>query len=204
MAVTLSTKNLVTNPGAEVGPVSSSFSTDVVPRGWDVTGSFTGVRYDIGGGGDLNAADSLNLQGGSAYFAGGTNAEVSTANQQISLKGMFSQINSGGLGVAVSGQFGGFASQNDLVTLTVRFIGRDGVTELGNVIIAGPDAALRGSDSMLLFSENASFVPVGTRSLDVTITATRAAGTYNDGYADNIAVHLTGVSSGSVLVSEFS
>ena len=44
-----------------------------------------------------------------------------------------------------------------------------------------------------LLPRAASFpVPAGTRSIRVTITATRAQGNFNDGYVDNVALSLTG------------
>ena len=46
----------------------------------------------------------------------------------------------------------------------------------------------RASVSNLL-PRTASFaVPAGTRSIRVTITATRAQGNYNDGYVDNVSL----------------
>ena len=201
MSVTLSTKNLVVNPGAEIGPVSNSFGADIAPQGWTTTGTMSGVAYNIGGGSDLNAADGIALQGGNAYFSGGTNSLTSTATQTINVKNLAAQIDTGTIGASVAGQFGGYTSQNDSMSLTVLYLAKDGVTVLGEVTIGGANAADRANDTTLLFDDAFGTLPVGTRSLEVTLTSTRTEGTYNDGYADNISVHLTGVSTGSVLVN---
>ncbi len=200
--MTLSTKNLVVNPGAKLGPVSTDFSTNTPPQGWVVSGTFTGVTYAAGGPSDLNAAHGLALQGGTSYFAGGTSSLAATATQWISVKSMASEIDTGTVGATISGQFGGYPSQDDAMTLIVRFLGANGVSQLGQVTLIGPDHILRGSESTLLLSEDSSaFIHAGTRFIEVTMSANRASGTYNDAYADNIAVDLTGVTTGSVLVA---
>lgn len=202
MTVLLTSKNLISNPGGETGPFSTSFSTDVAPQGWAVTGTFSSVGYAVGGSSDLNPADGIAAQGGNAYFSGGTSAGVSTATQHVSLKAYAAQINQGSVNAVVSGQFGGFSSQEDFMSLTVRFLARDGVTVLGEQTLTGPTAAERGAESTLLFEEiSFGAVPSGTRFMDVILTATRLNGTYNDAYADNISVHLTGITTGNVLVS---
>ena len=52
--------------------------------------------------------------------------------------------------------------------------------------------AERESVSNLLPRTAAFAVPAGTRSIRVTITATRAQGDYNDGYVDNVSLSLAG------------
>jgi PEP-CTERM motif-containing protein len=46
--------------------------------------------------------------------------------------------------------------------------------------------------SQLLLRLISADVPVGTRGIDILMTATRTAGSYNDGYADNLALQLIG------------
>ena len=52
--------------------------------------------------------------------------------------------------------------------------------------------AERESVSNLLPRTAAFALPAGTRSIRVTITATRAQGDYNDGYVDNVSLSLAG------------
>jgi Ca2+-binding RTX toxin-like protein len=58
----------------------------------------------------------------------------------------------------------------------------------------------RANISQLLTETGSAALLSGTRSVEVTLTMIRAAGSYNDGYADNISVHLTGLTRGQVLV----
>src|SRR5207249_4211131 len=51
-------------------------------------------------------------------------------------------------------------------------------------------ASQRNGRSTLLPRAAKGNVPRGTRSIVVTITATRESGVYNDGYADNISLML--------------
>ena len=61
----------------------------------------------------------------------------------------------------------------------------------GPTVTIGPvTASDRGNVTTLLRREQRVTVPAGTRSLIVVIDATRAAGAYDDGYADNVSVVL--------------
>lgn len=60
---------------------------------------------------------------------------------------------------------------------------------LGNVAVGDVFAADRGSATGL-FRQRTGTVPVGTRSVTVSLEMTRTAGSYNDSYADNLSVEL--------------
>ena len=200
MTVAYSSKNTVVNGDAETGPVATNFSSNIAPFGWTVAGTFTGVTYAAGGGSDLNPADALDSQGGSAYFAGGTTTGTSTASQRIDVSAYSARIDAGKIGLDLSGQLGGYAGQDDRAVVTAQFIAADGVTVLGTLALTGPLAAGRGGLSTLVDMETASFLTAGTRFVEIVVTMARSAGTYNDGYADNISAHLTGLVRGQVQV----
>jgi hypothetical protein len=62
--------------------------------------------------------------------------------------------------------------------------------ELGAVTLGPVDAAARGNRTILLPRSGSAQVPAGTRSIVVTLTATRAAGSTDDAYADNVKLTL--------------
>ena len=75
---------------------------------------------------------------------------------------------------------------NDKADFAARFLAGDGTTELGSVLLTGPDAAGRGSVTGLFeLNENGNLVS-GIRLIEFVLTTTG-----NDGYADNLSFILT-------------
>jgi len=194
----VTTTNLVVNGDGESGGAATDFSHSVAPNGWTVTGAFTGVLYSIGGAADLNTADSAAVNGGNIYFAGGPNNTFSSASQWIDVSSYANSIDSGTVSYDASGDFGGWASQDDAITMVVKFYAADHTTLLGSVSLGDIEAAPRGGITELLFREAMGSVPVGTRAVHVELDA-QAYGNYNDGYADNISLKLT--TPGAVIVT---
>jgi Ca2+-binding RTX toxin-like protein len=198
MAVIYSTGNIIVNGNGEAAPGATNFSTSVPIPGWTTPGAFTTVEYTTGGPSDLNVADGLALGGGHAYFAGGpTGGTGSLAHQVVDLSAHAAAIDAGGVTADLAGQFGGFSSQNDRMTLTANFMDATG-NIIGSLTIGGVTNADRLNESTLLARFGALAVPVGARSVDLVLTAIFSAGSYNDGYADNLSLALTGLSSGFV------
>jgi VCBS repeat-containing protein len=187
----VTTGNLIVNPGAELGPASPDFATVNTPQGWThALGNFTAVNYIPGG---ADPANSPAITGGHAYFFGGPasgDGLVSQVHQIIDVSSFAADVDSG-VGLAnLSGYFGGFGGQDDNMTLTARFLDA-GAVELGSTTVGGVSAADRGGLSDLLYRSGQAAVPVGTRAIDVVLTATKAAGSDNDGYADNVSLTLS-------------
>lgn len=129
---------------------------------------------------------------GSAFFAGGPSSASSSISQTISLGSLAGLIDSGNAGYEFSGWFGGFSSQEDWAALQLSFLDSSSAT-LGFVSIGGVTAADRSSLNSLLFRSTDGTVPVGATSALLTLSATRAAGSYNDGYADNLSFSVTAI-----------
>ena len=175
--------NLLNNPGAEAGVAGS-----IVP-GWNTTGTFEVVSYNAGGGFPL-LTDPGSPNRESKFFAGGSSAPTSTALQTVLLGQFAGEIDAGSKGFTLSGWLGGFSSQNDHCDVSVTFYDNTGLTSLGQASIGGVRAAERGSNTGMLLRSVGGVVPVGTRQALVIITMTREAGTYNDGYADDLSFSL--------------
>lgn len=203
MTTTMTTQNLVVNGDAETGTQTTDFSGVNAPSHWTTIGNFNEEAYSAGGSGDINTASSAAIGGGNGYFTGGPSAATSSATQTIDISAYASAIDAGGISIDASGDFGGYQSQNDSMTMTVTFLASDQLTALGSLTVGGVTAADRGDVTEMLYREADDAVPTGTRFLRVELDATRTDGDYNDGYADNIAVMLTGASvpGGAVQVS---
>jgi hypothetical protein len=183
--------NLIVNGNAEANVGAPNFSATVVPTGWITTSNFSAVQYAAGGGSDLNTADSAAIGGGFNYFAGGPSTALSTALQSINIADLAASIDAGLLDVEFRAHIGGYADQEDNMTIEATF--KDATNAPISSLQLGPVTATeRGDVSQLLLRLISADVPVGTRGIDILMTATRTAGSYNDGYADNLALQLIG------------
>jgi len=187
--------NLLTNPGAEDGPGGVDSSGGMPPPGWTVTGDLTTVQYNAAGGFPTSAV-STQIGGGANFFAGG-NAAVSTAAQAVDVSAAASSIDAGTVAATLSGDLGGYADQDDSAMVVATYLNAAGGA-LGTLTIGPVTEAQRNGQTTLLPQSTDGTVPVGTRSVQVVLTATRVDGSYNDGYADNISLSLGGPGSASV------
>lgn len=179
--------NLIQNPGAEDGPGDASYNVPPVAiPGWVTTNNFTAVQYAAGGQFDLNASSPGPTDRGANFFAGGRGFEESTATQVISFTENLNLIDEGGLQFQFSAWLGGYDWQNDRMQVSATFRNAAEAT-LGSVVTLGPVTNEERNDvSSLLFRETSGTLPIGTRSVVIELRAIRDAGTYNDGYADNL------------------
>ncbi len=185
--------NLIQNPGAEQPAAPASEAEHAAPTGWETSANFTVMDY--GRPGFPSASVGAAIGGASNFFAGGPGpAEAnSVATQVVDLSTAATEIDAGHVRAGLSAYLGGVAGQPDDARVTVTFRSEalgDG-TVLGSPLTVGPvTPADRGNVTTLLKREASATVPAGARSAVVTITATRAEGAYNDGYADNLSLVL--------------
>jgi hypothetical protein len=186
---TVPSGNLVVNPGAEAGAGAADASTQVPVPGWSVESAFTAVQY---GAPDFpTAADSAALGGGANFFAGGPATALSAATQVIDVSGAAAEIDAGKVTAALSALLGGYATQTDRATVTATFVTPEG-NLAGGVTLPPVDVTDRNSVTGLVARSASGPVPPGTRKVSVRIQATRDAGSYNDGYVDNVSLVLGG------------
>jgi PEP-CTERM motif len=181
--------NLIVNGNAEADTGSNDGGIIGTVTGFTRTGDFTEVAYSAGGGFPLST-DPGPASRGLNFFSGGPNATLSTGTQSIDVSAGAVAIDGGGTSFDLSAFLGGFLTQPDDAVLSISFLGAASAS-LGSASIGPVTNADRSSLTGLLFQETTGFVPVGTRSIGVTLSLTRFEGTYNDGYADNLSLVLT-------------
>ncbi|MFG6467223.1 PEP-CTERM sorting domain-containing protein [Roseateles sp. BYS87W] len=188
--------NLVVNGDAESGAGGNGNAIVAAP-GFLSSGSFTVVSYAAGGGFPA-ARDPGPSSRGSNFFAGGPNAPQSSATQSFDVSSILGLIDGGAVSFELAAYLGGFSSQQDNAMLTATFLGASGdVLGAGSV---GPVTHTdRGNATGLLLRQTSGAVPVGTRFIDLQLTLTRQAGSYNDGYADNLSLVLSAVPESSTI-----
>jgi hypothetical protein len=175
------TGNRVQNAGAEVGVGATKSEAIVDVPSWETEDSFTAVAYGTSG---FPAAGS-----GKNFFAGGPNQPLSSASQWVDLSDRHEAIEDGRMEATLSALLGGWESQEDAASVTAVFLDSSSKQISGTTI--GPvTAAARGGRTELLHRETTVAVPPRTDAARIVITARRASGAYNDGYADDVSLTL--------------
>ena len=176
-------QNAIVNPGAELGQGSASGNDVFAIPGWVTTGNFTAVQY----GAPAAPVASGGAAFGANFFSGGPNNGTNSATQVLDVSNLAQSIDAGLISYILSGYFGGYLFQNDNATLLATFLNSNNLAVGTSSTIGGFNSTSRNNISQLLFDSANSFIPVGTRSVQFTLTMTREEGFYNDGYADNLA-----------------
>jgi hypothetical protein len=178
--------NLIVNGNAESGAASAKGYDVIRPiPGWNPSGNFTVVKYGA------PAFPTGLSHGGNNFFAGGPSNPRSQATQTITIPASDGAlIDRGSVTFNLSGALGGWSSQGDNAVLTAQFEDSQGHT-LGTGKIGPVTAAQRNSTTELLPRSVGGAVPAGTRSILIDLVMTRQAGSYNDGYADNLSLVLS-------------
>lgn len=178
--------NLIVNGNAEAGPSSPS-GNDVEPvPGFTTTGNFTVGQFGPAG----SFFTTTDPDGGSNLFEGGPNNASSSAAQLISLLPEAAVIDAGNATFTLSAFLGGYDGQDDNAVLSASFLGA-GSNVLGAAQIGPVLSSDRNGMTTLLFRSTNGVVPTGTRSVNVNLQMTRLAGSYNDGYADDLSLVLS-------------
>jgi hypothetical protein len=179
----------LTNPNAETGTCSTTTGTGHTPPGWTLTSTPQQICYGASGGFPTAAqGPSTPDTPGNAFFDGGQTASAAMS-QTADVSSFATAIDGGAEPYTLSAWLGGFSSQNDRAGVVATFESSSGAS-LGTASLAPVTAAQRGNNTEMLRETAAGTVPVGTRSIVFTVSFTRASGTEDDGYVDDIAMTL--------------
>lgn len=185
------TANLIKNPGAE-GGVSLKGGPITLPH-WSLNNAPAGVRYGAPGGfPDANTPGPPSR--GKYFFAGGASGTSgSTLSQKISLVKYASAIDAGRVSFTLKGWLGGYATDQDYAYVTVYFDDASGDPVASSRQIGPVTHTDRNDQTELLVRTLQDGVPGLTRSIHIAVTFGRFDGAYNDGYADNLSLVLSGI-----------
>ena len=166
--------NLLSNGGGEgAGAARNSTDSPVVP-GWTDTSAFTHVRYGTSGG-FPDRLISNRVIGGQGFFTGGPAAANTSATQVIDVSASAASIDAGLASATLSGYLGGFRTSDDRMQVVAAFKDASGTTTTTAQI--GPvTAADRKNKTILLRRSASTNLPVGARTIEVTMTAIRVNG----------------------------
>lgn len=179
-------QNLIVNGNAEQGEgVNDVNGVATEIPGWTRNGNFTVVKYGAPDFPDPQLA--ARVRGGLNFFAGGPKNVASSISQVIDVTSKKGLIDAGKAKATLSGYLGGYATQTDWLAATAVFLGASG-KRLGAVKVQSSGPAARNNTTDLVRKSIAAPVPRQTRTIRVVLAASRGAGEYNDGYADNLSL----------------
>lgn len=178
--------NLIVNGNAEQGEGVNDvngIATEI--PGWTRKGNFTVVKY---GAPDFPSPElSTKVRGGLNFFAGGPRNVASSVSQDIDVSSRKGLIKAGKAKATLSGNLGGYFTQTDWLRATAVFLSASG-KRLGAMSIQSATPAARANQTDLPKKTISGPVPKTTRTIRVVLAASRGAGEYNDGYADNLSL----------------
>src|SRR5579863_3823610 len=180
--------NLLLNPGAEDGYGSFSGNDLLAIPDWTTFGNFNVVDY--GAAGFPDAPEAVPIGGGNHFFAGGPNSASSSAYQDVSFADLATDIDNGGIVATLSGYLGGYLEDNDHIALSATWLDSFG-DALGSFTLPIIEAAARGFTTGFQFVSSTVLVPAGAVGARISMAATRATGSFDDGYADNLSFTLS-------------
>lgn len=177
-------RNLLLNPGAEVGGAAADWAVAMPPVSWEVSDGLTAIEYSA-----LEAAGVGLVPFGEHLFAGGIGDTPSVARQSVDVSPAAVDIDAGRLQAVLSGWLGSRAGDADLASLRAQF--RD---EMGAVLgtLTAASASAKGSGDELAWERRQTVggVPRGTRAIEVVLALERYRDTAPGGLADELSLTL--------------
>ncbi|MFE3187895.1 alkaline phosphatase family protein [Nocardia sp. NPDC059240] len=180
--------NLIVDPsGNDVAQCSPTGLDAMTVPGWVVRNGSAGVVcYGAAGGYPTHSTTGASGTDKGFFEGGGTGD--SQLEQDVDVSAVASQIDGGSVPFTLSGWLGGYASQNDRVALKATFRNGSGAA-IGTATQLGPvTASDRGNNTEFLHKTGTGKLPAGTRTVEVDLLFTYAAGDSIDGYAHDISL----------------
>ncbi|HEY3832563.1 MAG TPA: hypothetical protein VGO03_09745 [Acidimicrobiia bacterium] len=186
--------NLLKNGTAEAAAGGTGGVVNV--PGWTrETGTdFTAVKYGSPNFPSTTAPAPPNR--GKNFFAGGPADSTfpdQVAVQNISLSKYVTKIKGGKVTFTIAGWFGGNGRSKDAALMEVDFKNASGGLISGGKTVGNVTEAQRGGKTELLHRLTTAKVPAGARSVFVQLIFDGSGTGYNNGYADNVTLTLSGV-----------
>jgi hypothetical protein len=191
----LTTENLLVNGDAELQQCTNDWTAQSSIPGWRVIrGAASVLCYSAFALAAETPITPSNVPAGRALFSA---PGADTAMEQIvDVSAAGSAIDDGEVGFSLSAWLGGWRDRPERATLTAIFLDGDGRSTGFPVVIASADAHARGDLTGLVQRETQGLVPEGTRRISVTVQFLSGMTSFDNAYADNICLTLSGKVSG--------
>jgi hypothetical protein len=187
----VTTENLLVNGDAELQRCTNDWTAQSSIPGWRVIrGAANVLCYSAFGLAAETPITPSNVPAGHALFSA---PGADTAMEQIvDVSAAGSTIDDGKVGFRLSAWLGGWRDRPERATLTAIFLDGRGRSTGFPVVIASADAHARRDLTGLVQRETDGLVPPGTRLISVTVQFLSGMTSFDNAYADNICLTLTG------------
>jgi len=183
--------NLLVNGNAELQLCTNDWTAQTSIPGWRVIrGAASVLCYSAFKFANVTPVTPSNIPAGNALFAA---PGADTAMQQsIDVSAAAGAIDAGTVSFSLSGWLGGWGNRPERATLTAVFLDATGQSTGAPVVIADVDAQARGNVTALVERAVDGVVPPSTRQISVTLQFLSGMTSFQNAYADNISLTLTG------------
>jgi len=183
--------NLLVNGNAELQLCTNDWTAQTSVPGWRVIrGAVSVLCYSAFNFTNVTPATPSNVPAGNALFA--APGADTAMDQSVDVSAAATAIDSGTVGFTLSGWLGGWSNRPERATLTAVFLDANGQSTGTPVVIADVDAQARGNVTGLVQRAVEGVVPPSTRQITVTVQFLSGMTSFQNAYADNISLTLTG------------
>jgi Phosphoesterase family len=185
------TDNLLVNGNAEVQRCTNDWTAQTSIPGWRVTRGAASVlcysAFTLGA--ETPITPSGGARGKALFAAPGADTAM---EQMVDVGAAASAIDERQVRFDLSAWLGGWRDRPERATLTALFLDDDGKSTASPIVIADVDAEARGHLTGLVERRAKGLVPPGTRRIRVTLQFLSAMTSFQNAYADNISLTLSG------------
>jgi hypothetical protein len=182
-------RNLVFNGDAEYDRGFNEIPFDQYISGWNDPGpdQMTSVQYNAPDGWPTSN-DPGPPNRGNACFTGGQ-SPLSNMTQTLDLSPVRNSLLTGNVRFEFEAWIGGYGTQEDYAEVRLEFLSSGGQL-LSSALLPRATAAQRQNRTALLRRSAAGSVPASTAQVRFSVNVVRMAGSWADGYTDNIQFRL--------------
>ncbi|MBV8346869.1 MAG: hypothetical protein JOZ49_04815 [Mycolicibacterium sp.] len=187
----VTTGNLLRNGDAEEHLCTDDWTAQTPVPGWTVLRGAASVTCwsAFGYTGDIPALPASGTPGLALFAAPGADTAI---EQVVDVSSAAGAIDRGDVTFKLSGWLGGWRDRPEQAVLTAIFLDRDGRATGAPVVVAGAGAEARGRATALLARSERGAVPAGTRHVAVTVDFVSGISSFQNAYADNLSLTLSG------------
>ncbi len=191
MADAATSPNLIVNGDAEAHRCTKDWTAETPVPGWRVVrGAASVLCYTaFAFVGETPVTPATPPQGKALFAAPGADTAM---EQSVDVGAAREGIDRGAVRFELSGWLGGVDDRPERATLTAVFLDNEGHAAGAPVILAGPDAAARTYTTGLVAEKASGAVPARTRRIVVTVAFVSGMTSFQNAFADNISLTLTG------------
>jgi hypothetical protein len=191
LAGAATTPNLLVNGDAERQRCTADWTAQSSIPGWRVLrGAASVLCYRAFDDAKTVLQTPSKPSAGNALFAapgGDTSME-----QAVDIAWAGHAVDAGAVGFNLSGWLGGWGDRPESATLTATFLDADGNATGAPVVLARAGATERGNSTALLQRQARGHVPAKTRRVVLTLQFLSGMSSFQNAYADNLSLRLSG------------